>query len=44
VHIERELINAGRCWRCGRTLTDPASVLAGIGPDCAKTDNPKEKS
>ena len=25
-----------RCWRCGRRLTDEASRLAGIGPDCAK--------
>lgn len=24
-----------RCSICGRTLTDPASKLAGIGPDCA---------
>lgn len=26
----------GRCIVCGRTLTDPASVEAGIGPICAK--------
>lgn len=24
----------GRCWRCGRTLTDEESRAAGIGPDC----------
>ena len=26
----------GRCIVCGRTLTDPASVAAGIGPICAQ--------
>ncbi len=26
----------GNCWRCGRVLTDPASIRAAIGPDCAK--------
>lgn len=26
----------GRCACCGRTLTDPNSVAAGIGPQCAK--------
>jgi len=26
----------GRCCRCGRTLTTPESVEAGIGPECAK--------
>ena len=25
-----------RCCRCGRTLTTPESVLAGIGPECAE--------
>lgn len=25
-----------QCKRCGRTLTDPKSVAAGIGPRCAK--------
>jgi hypothetical protein len=25
----------GRCCRCGRTLTVPASIESGIGPDCA---------
>lgn len=24
----------GRCWRCGRTLTDAVSRSRGIGPDC----------
>jgi hypothetical protein len=27
------------CYRCGRELTDPASIKAGIGPECkAKED------
>jgi hypothetical protein len=25
----------GRCGRCGRLLTVPESIAAGIGPDCA---------
>lgn len=25
----------GRCGRCGRTLTVPESIDAGIGPECA---------
>lgn len=24
------------CARCGRTLTDPKSIAAGVGPKCAK--------
>lgn len=32
----RYAIASGRCWRCGRTLTVPASVMAGLGPECAK--------
>lgn len=27
---------SGHCARCGRALTDPRSVAAGIGPKCAK--------
>lgn len=26
----------GRCGRCNRPLTDPTSVLSGVGPECAK--------
>lgn len=28
-------IESGRCYRCGRTLTVPASIHRGLGPDCA---------
>lgn len=28
-------MNTGRCCICGRTLTDPSSIEAGIGPVCA---------
>ncbi len=28
--------NLGRCFRCGRTLTDEVSRARGIGSDCAK--------
>lgn len=24
----------GKCWRCGRKLTDPSSVAGGVGPVC----------
>jgi len=27
---------SGRCARCGKTLTVPASIHAGLGPDCAE--------
>lgn len=30
-----EIWHEGRCGRCGRTLTVPESIAAGIGPDCA---------
>lgn len=32
--IESELSRLGRCRRCGRTLSDPASVADGLGRDC----------
>jgi hypothetical protein len=28
--------HAGRCGRCGRTLTTPESITTGIGPICAE--------
>lgn len=30
------LTHSGKCGRCGRTLTVPASIESGIGPECAK--------
>jgi SNF2 family DNA or RNA helicase len=29
-------MNSGRCWKCGRELTVPASIHRGLGPDCAQ--------
>lgn len=29
------MMHAGRCGRCGRVLTVPSSIAAGIGPECA---------
>lgn len=31
-----EVWHEGICSRCGRPLTDPASVAAGLGPTCIK--------
>lgn len=33
---ELEVYHEGRCCACGRKLTTPASILSGIGPECAK--------
>lgn len=30
-----EIWHEGRCGRCGRRLTVPSSIAAGIGPECA---------
>jgi len=30
-----EFWHSGKCCRCGRTLTTPESIAAGIGPVCA---------
>lgn len=32
---EMYAVESGNCWRCGRTLTVPASVSRGLGPICA---------
>jgi hypothetical protein len=29
-------LQSSNCWRCGRTLTVPASIHSGLGPDCAE--------
>jgi hypothetical protein len=33
---QAEIWHEGRCGRCGRMLTVPESIEAGIGPECAK--------
>jgi len=33
------LVAAGRCERCGMTLTDPKSIELGIGPECRKNQS-----
>lgn len=40
IQLEREpgaleIWHEGRCGRCGRKLTVPESIAAGIGPECA---------
>lgn len=30
-----EVYHEGRCGRCARPLTDPASITLGLGPECA---------
>jgi hypothetical protein len=32
---QAEFWHAGRCGKCGRTLTTPESVARGLGPTCA---------
>lgn len=34
--LDVEIFHAGKCCRCGRTLTTPESIVSGIGPECAK--------
>ena len=45
-HLERgripdmlEIWHEGRCGRCNRKLTVPASIAAGIGPECAQKED-----
>jgi hypothetical protein len=33
---EAYALASGNCYRCNRTLTVPASIHRGLGPDCAK--------
>jgi Family of unknown function (DUF6011) len=35
IHEKMEFWHEGRCCSCGRTLTVPSSIEAGIGPECA---------
>ena len=34
-----EIRHAGKCGRCGRTLTTPESLDCGIGPECRRIMN-----
>ena len=34
--IRRRKYGANKCMACGRTLTDPPSIVRGIGPECLK--------
>lgn len=34
--IRRRRYGPTRCFCCGRTLTDPASIVSGIGPECIR--------
>lgn len=31
--------HVGKCGRCGKKLTDPESILTGLGPSCSKYMN-----
>lgn len=35
LHPQLVVHHEGHCGKCGRTLTVPSSIEAGIGPDCA---------
>lgn len=34
--IRRHRYGPKHCFACGRTLTDPASIVSGIGPECIR--------
>ena len=34
MHPELAVWHEGRCGKCGRRLTDPASIASGLGPIC----------
>lgn len=38
-HAAIEYWHEGKCCRCGRLLTTPESIDAGIGPECIKHRN-----
>jgi len=38
-----EVWHEGHCGRCGRTLTVPESIAAGIGPECSRRIGAKHK-
>lgn len=34
--INVKIYHVGKCGKCGKKLTDPVSILTGLGPHCAK--------
>jgi hypothetical protein len=34
--IRRKRYPVNRCFACGKTLTDPASIVSGVGPECIR--------
>lgn len=36
VKKQAEIFHEGKCCRCGRALTVPESIEAGIGPECTR--------
>jgi len=38
-----EVWHEGKCGKCGRTLTVPASIATGIGPECIKSLSKADK-
>jgi len=48
-HLQRlplhvEVWHEGRCLRCGRVLTVPASLATGLGPECIKYRAAEDRS
>lgn len=39
-NIGVDIYHCGYCGRCGRKLTDPKSIMIGLGPKCAKVNRP----
>ena len=38
LHANLEIWHEGRCGRCNRKLTVPASIASGFGPECVKME------
>lgn len=36
IQINVKIFHTGKCGKCGKKLTDPVSILTGLGPHCAK--------
>jgi hypothetical protein len=39
----RGITSPVKCRRCGQLLTDPVSIRAGIGPECAEADRAERR-